>query len=77
MRGMWKYPCWSSSPVGHTDVPRLRAGHESVPRWGSSETRNPVCWGPHSWHWRPPMGGSRAGAGSNDELNSSEEGRGR
>ncbi len=74
---MWKNLCWSSGPVDHTDVPRLETGLESAPRWGCNEVGNLVCYGPHSWHRRPPIEGSRAGAGSNNKLNTSEGERGR
>jgi len=76
-QGLWKYLCWSSGPVDHKDVPWMETGLESAPRWGCNEVGNPICCGPHSWHKRLPMGGSRAGAGSNDKLNSSEGERGR
>jgi hypothetical protein len=39
-RVLWRYLCWSSGPVDHTDVPRLEAGLESVPRLECNEVGN-------------------------------------
>ena len=32
-------------------------------QWAHFETRNPVCWGPRSWHMLPPLGGCCAMVG--------------
>ena len=76
-RGPRKFLRCSPSLGDRTGVPWLKAGLELTPRWGCSETGNPLCWGPRSWHWRLPMGGSRARAGSNDVLEYSDGERGR
>ncbi len=39
-------------------------GGRRVHRWVHAETRNPICWGPRSWHW---LGGLCARVGSGGE----------